>query len=261
MNDAAVGQYWNDNATAWTILARAGFDVYRDHLNTPAFFDILPDVRGLHGLDIGCGEGHNTRLLAQRGARMEAIDIAEIFVKKAIEAEQEHPLNIRYQVASATDLPFATEQFDFATAFMCLMDIPDAEMALREAFRVLKPNGFLQFSITHPCFDTPHRKNLRNPEGQTYAIEVGSYFKNLHGDIEEWIFGAAPSDLKDALPKFKIPRFTKTLSQWLNALIGVGFVIEQLQEPAPDDATVKEHPSLQDSQVVAYFLQVRCRKP
>ena len=37
---------------------------------------MLPDVRGLLGLDIGCGEGHNTRLLAGRGARVVAVDIA-----------------------------------------------------------------------------------------------------------------------------------------------------------------------------------------
>ncbi len=48
-------------------LARAGFDVYRDALNTPAFLAVLPDVRGQRGLDVGCGEGHNTRLLAERG--------------------------------------------------------------------------------------------------------------------------------------------------------------------------------------------------
>ncbi len=51
-------------------VARAGYDVFRDHLNTPAFFALLPDVAGLSGLDIGCGEGHNTRLLARRGARV-----------------------------------------------------------------------------------------------------------------------------------------------------------------------------------------------
>lgn len=75
MNHTEAGRYWNENAYAWTQLARAGYDTYRDHLNTPAFFAILPDVRGLAGLDIGCGEGHNTRLLAQRGARVTAVDI------------------------------------------------------------------------------------------------------------------------------------------------------------------------------------------
>ena len=70
MDHIEVGRYWNRNADAWTALARAGYDVYRDHLNTPAFLAMLPEVAGLSGLDIGCGEGHNTRLLARRGARM-----------------------------------------------------------------------------------------------------------------------------------------------------------------------------------------------
>src|SRR3954454_23267804 len=101
-----VGRLWNGNAEAWTRLARAGFDVYRDHLNTPAFFAMLPDVSGLAGLDIGCGEGHNTRLLARRGARMTAVDIAEVFIGPALQAEAGEPLGIDYRVASAVDLPF-----------------------------------------------------------------------------------------------------------------------------------------------------------
>ena len=80
MNHEDVGRLWNANADAWTKLARAGYDIYRDHLNTPAFFRMLPDVAGFTGLDIGCGEGHNTRLLARRGAQVKAIDIAEAFI-------------------------------------------------------------------------------------------------------------------------------------------------------------------------------------
>jgi trans-aconitate methyltransferase len=57
---------WNANAATWTELTRAGFDVYRDLVNTPAFFALLPPVDGRLCLDLGCGEGHNTRLLAGR---------------------------------------------------------------------------------------------------------------------------------------------------------------------------------------------------
>ena len=53
MDHTEVRRYWNANADAWTELARAGYDVYRDYLNTPAFFDMLPHVDGLSGLDIG----------------------------------------------------------------------------------------------------------------------------------------------------------------------------------------------------------------
>jgi ubiquinone/menaquinone biosynthesis C-methylase UbiE len=260
MNEQQAAQYWNENAIAWTTMARAGFDMYRDHLNTPAFFDILPDVKGLCGIDIGCGEGYNTRLLAQKGVRLKAIDISPVFIEKATETENDCPLGIEYRVASATQLPFVNASVDFAVSFMCLMDIPDPAKALQEAYRVLKPGGFFQFSIIHPCFNTPHRKNLRNLHGETYAIEVGDYFKNRNGKIEEWTFGAAPPDLKNKFPKFKVPIFNITLTQWFNAISAAGFRIEQINEPCPSNETVLKYPYLQDAGVVAYFLHIRCRK-
>ena len=260
MNHEEVGRLWNGNAAAWTKLARAGYDIYRDYLNTPAFFRMLPPVEGLSGLDIGCGEGHNTRLLAGRGARMTAIDIAEAFVAQAREVEEREPLGIDYRVASAVALPFADASFDFATGFMSFMDVPETDRVLAEAWRVLRPGGFLQFSISHPCFDTPHRRNLRDAAGKTYAIEVGDYFRNLEGEIDEWLFKAAPPHVKQGLPKFKTPRFRRTLSQWLNLLIATGFQLEHMEEPRPDDETVRACPGMQDAQVVAYFLHLRVRK-
>jgi ubiquinone/menaquinone biosynthesis C-methylase UbiE len=256
-----VGRFWNANADAWTKLARAGYDVYRDYLNTPAFFDMLPNVAGLAGLDIGCGEGHNTRLLAKCGARVTAIDIAETFIANARQAEAREPLDIDYRVASAVDLPFADANFDFITAFMSFMDIPQTDRVLAEAYRVLKPCGFLQFSISHPCFDTPHRRNLHDAHGLTYALEVGDYFRNLDGEVEEWLFGAAPLHAKQGLQKFKTPRFTRTISQWLNLLINTGFLLERVAEPRPGDETVRACPDMQDAQVVAYFLHIRVRRP
>src|SRR6266576_484411 len=92
MDHKDAGRFWNESAESWTKLARAGYDIYRDHLNTPAFFTMLPDVEGLAGLDVGCGEGHNTRLLAQRGARVSAIDISEVFIRHAKDTENETPL-------------------------------------------------------------------------------------------------------------------------------------------------------------------------
>ncbi len=99
-----VGKFWNANAHAWTQLVRAGFDIYRDGLNTPAFLRLLPDVQGQRGLDIGCGEGHNTRLLAKRGARMIGVDIAPKFIEYAVESEKRDPFGIEYLVASAVRL-------------------------------------------------------------------------------------------------------------------------------------------------------------
>jgi len=260
MNHKEAGRLWNESAESWAKLARAGYDIYRDQLNSPAFFAMLPEVKVLAGLDIGCGEGYNTRMLAKRGARVSAIDISEVFISYARHTEEEAPLGIDYHVASAVDLPFADSTFDFAAAFMSLMDVPETERALGEAHRVLKPGGFLQFSIAHPCFDTPHRRNLRDANHHTYALEVGDYFAGSDGTIDEWLFKAAPLQAKQGLRKFRLPRFRRTLSYWLNLLIRTGFQLEQIEEPRPSDETVAAYPGLQDAQIVSYFLHLRVRK-
>jgi ubiquinone/menaquinone biosynthesis C-methylase UbiE len=259
MKHTDVKRYWDGNADAWTKLSRAGYDTYRDHLNTPAFFAMLPDVRGLSGLDIGCGEGSNTRHLAGRGARMTALDISEVFIRHASRPPSPEPPGADYLVASAVELPFGDETFDFATGFMSFMDIPETDCVLVEAHRVIKPGGFLQFSITHPYIE--NKRDLRDENGRVYAVEISNYFQNLNGDVAEWIFSAAPPEAKEGVPNFKIPRFTRTISQWLNLLIAKGFILEQVEEPRPSDQTVREHPNLQDAQVAAYFLIVRARKP
>jgi SAM-dependent methyltransferase len=261
MDHEEVGRYWDENAEVWTELVRTGYDHYRDGLNTPAFLDMLPDVDGLPGLDVGCGEGHNTRLLAEHGARITGIDISRNFIRYAREAEEKQPLGIRYEIASAVDLPFDETSFDFAVAFMSLMDIPETESVMAEVLRVLRPGGFFQFSIAHPCFATPHRKNLYDEAGRVFAIEVGDYFRGREGEVEEWLFSAAPPEVREGLRAFRVPLFTRTLSWWLNSLVEAGFVLERFGEPYPTDGVVRERPGLQDAQVVAYFLHVRARKP
>lgn len=261
MDDSEAGRYWEQNAEAWTRLCRQGYDVYRDLLNTPAFLEMLPPVEGLAGLDLGCGEGHNTRLLMRRGARMSAIDVAPAFVRHAQAGQRGTPAGIRYAAASAQRLPFRDAAFDFATAFMSLMDLPEPQTALREACRVLKPGGFLQFSITHPCFDPPHRKLLRDAQGNAYAIEVGRYFEETAGRIDEWLFSAAPPAARMGLRPFQVPRFHRPLSVWFNAVWDAGLQIERVAEPCADRQTAARFPVIADTRVAAYFLHVRARKP
>lgn len=222
---------------------------------------MLPDVTGLRGLDIGCGEGHNTRLLAKRGATVTAVDISPKFIAHAKQAQADEPLGIDYHVASGTDLPFDDKTFDFATALMSIMDMAGADKAIAEVFRVLKPGGFFQFSITHPCTTTPYRKLIRDDHGWPVALEIGQYFDWDHGHIDQWLFGAAPQEAKAGLPPFRTPRFHRTLSHWLNAIIAVGFTLELVEEPVADDEAVRQCPDVEDTRIAPYFLHLRCRKP
>ena len=261
LDDKQTGQYWDANAEAWTKLSRAGYNISRDLLNTPAFMKLLGPAKSLDGLDIGCGDGDLTRRLAQMGNRMTGIDISPRFIKLASEHESQPGLDIKYQVASAQSLPFADFSFDLVVGMMSLMDMPRPDLAIAEAFRVLRPGGVFQFAITHPCFQTPKWQWVVDEQGKRTAVICGDYFAPSSGRIDVWTFGAAPREMKKDLEKFRIPRFDFTLSWWLNSLLEAGFRLEGFEEPSPDAQLLAAHPRFYDNRIIAFFLQIKCRKP
>ncbi len=260
MKRTEVARYWEANAETWTRHARAGYDIYRDGLNTPGFLEMLPPVRGLCGIDIGCGEGSNTRALAQLGARMHAIDVAPTFIRHARNAESAGPLGVAYLVADAADLPFDSGSFDFATAFMSMMDMADPGRALCETARVLRPGGFLQFSILHPCFVPPHRRVLRNADRTTRAIEIAGYFDATDGRIDTFRFGSVPQEEREKTEPFRVPRFHRTLSGWVDLVVEAGLVIQRFGEPRVSVELAKTEPTLEDTRVAPLFLHIRVIK-
>jgi SAM-dependent methyltransferase len=261
MKSAEVADLWEANAETWTRHSRAGYDIYRDALNTPAFLEMLPPISGLHGLDIGCGEGSNTRKLARLGAWMQAIDIAPTFIRHAQATEAADPLGIGYQVADGMALPFAEIAFDFVTVFMSLMDMPNQALVLQQAQRVLRPGGFLQFSILHPCFVPAHRKVLREADGKVRGIEIGGYFDTIDGRIDSWWFETLPREERERVAPFRTPRFHRTLSGWVDIVCRAGLVIEQFGEPCADPELAEAQPVVADTRVAPLFLHVRARKP
>jgi SAM-dependent methyltransferase len=220
---------------------------------------MLPNVTRSAGLDLGCGEGHNTRLLARRGAHMTAIDIARRFVQAAAAEERREPLGIRYLQGSAVALPFADEAFDFVVAFMSLMDMAELDRVLAEVHRVLRRGGFLQLSIEHPCTTTPRSGWVTDEHGKRVARTIGDYF-DQEPHLDTWIFGAAPPELRHDRRPFQIPRFPRTLSAWLNSIASAGLVLEAADEPYADEAAVAHHPRLDVTRTAPLFLHLRSRK-
>jgi SAM-dependent methyltransferase len=248
---------WNANAAAWTELSRAGFDPYRDLVNAPAFLELLPPVDGLVCLDLGCAEGHSTRLLVGQGARVAALDIAESFIAAAAGHDRSGTC---YVIGDAAVLPFCASAFDAVTAFMSLMDVPEPERTLGEVARVLRPGGFVQFSILHPVMSTPAGRWVRDESGVRQARVIGDYF--YEGPLTEtWTFGTAPAEVRDRYQPFTITYARRTMAGWLSAVLGVGLVIEAIAEPRADEETAATHPQVADTRIAPYFLIVRARKP
>jgi ubiquinone/menaquinone biosynthesis C-methylase UbiE len=258
LSDEDVARHWDANANQWSDHVRRGWDAYREHLNNPAFFEMVGDVRGKTLLDAGCGEGYNTRLLARAGARVTGIDLSLRMIELAREEENRGPLDIRYEVASFSDLSlFGDAAFDAVISTMALMDGSDLEGALREFHRVLPPGGDLFFSITHPCFMTRGYNWLRDNEGNKARLLVSDYFDDEPW-LERWQFERAP----EGTAPFAIPVFPRTISDYVNSLVAAGFILREIREPRPSEAACDEHPWLRPwRDHAALFLHFHAVKP
>ncbi len=89
-------------------------------------------------LDIGCGSGWATRLLAKKAkrGRVVGVDISDEMVRLARESSDGF-LNVEFQVASAESLPFEDAQFTHAFSMESLYYYVDVLRALKEIHRVL----------------------------------------------------------------------------------------------------------------------------
>lgn len=93
-------------------------------------------------LDLGCGSGWATRLMATKvtAGHVTGIDISDEMVRLAI-ADSRSFSNVDFRVASAETLPFADSEFSHAFSMESLYYYVDMLAALREIKRVLKPGG------------------------------------------------------------------------------------------------------------------------
>jgi SAM-dependent methyltransferase len=241
LDEEAVAAAWNRNAEQWTRDVQAGFDLYRELYTWPAFVRFMPPVDGRKIIDLGCGEGSNTRRFAGLGGSMTGVDLSAEMIRRAREAERQEPLGIRYEVGSFSDLSgFADGEFDGAVSTLALMDGPDLPAALGASHRVLRVGATLCFSVLHPCFVTPALRWLEDGHGGYQGLQVGRYFDQAPF-VEHWRFRRPGAD---AVQPFEVPRFPRTLSDYLNAVTAAGFRIARIGEPRPSEDPAREHPWL-----------------
>ncbi len=100
---------------------------------------------GSHALDIGCGICANSMRLARRGYIVSAADYSEPILVRARENVSRHNLSHRITIGreDILNLSFPDDHFDLVLCWGVLMHIPDAERAISQLIRVVKPGGFI----------------------------------------------------------------------------------------------------------------------
>lgn len=105
---------------------------------------------GMRVLDVACGPGNITRLIAQRaqpGGHAVGIDLASGMIELAI---HHRPPGADFALMDMENLAFSDHVFDAVVCGHGLQFAPDLGRALREAARVLRPRGVLAASVPAP---------------------------------------------------------------------------------------------------------------
>ena len=141
-----VVDIYDDHAKHWWDFSNPIFEPL--HAMVPARARYL-DRQGLHVdgrvvVDVGAGGGYVTKLLAGRGAKVAALDIA----RQALLAGATEVPRASFVEASAAVLPFADASVDMVVNTDVLVHLPGKlqEECVREMARILKPDGVLWFS-------------------------------------------------------------------------------------------------------------------
>ena len=106
--------------------------------------------KGKSVLDIGCGTGIFSRYFAETGATVTSMDISPALIEQA---KKETTLPITYLLGDAERLPFPDGSFDVVAGSSILHHL-DPVVAMKEVYRVLRPNGRCAFA----------EPNMMNPQ-------------------------------------------------------------------------------------------------
>ncbi|MBU6998465.1 MAG: class I SAM-dependent methyltransferase [Theionarchaea archaeon] len=231
-----VTQEWDRAAEAWTAFVRTGKDYYRDELNNPAMFDMLGSISGCKILDAACGEGYNTRIMAQKGAKITGVDFSPAMISLALQEEEREPLEIEYMVGDVCNLDMVREHtFDIVTCFMALQDIEFYAQAIQELWRVLIVKGRFVAVIPHPCFE----KRIRNGEivgGWEFADSASHHESPLYCKVDHY-FETSSYPIQWRMARldqhFATTSFHRTLTEYFDAFSAAGFLVSRLKEPRP----------------------------
>lgn len=121
----------------------------------------LPKGEHLRILDVGCGTGFFTILLAKRGHQVTGIDLTPDMILHARELAKEEGADCEFHVMDAENPEYDDNTFDFVISRNLTWTLPDAQKAYKEWMRVLKPGGvLLNFDANYGAVDFTDTSDL-----------------------------------------------------------------------------------------------------
>lgn len=209
---------WDNICNSRQMIIESGKDISLTHVTAPCILNKISQIAPKHVLDIGCGTGYITSLIAKQVESCYGVDVS----KKSIAVAQSkyYSKNLHFFNIALSDFR-PTIQFDACVSNMVFTSDPDWISSLNQIYNLLVPGGHLLIMITHPCF-WPEYWGFNHETWYNYEDEIF---------IEH--------DFSISLAKSigKTTYIHRPLSNYIKGILSSGFAIEEIVEPYPSKNT------------------------
>jgi len=211
----------------------------------PTLRTMVPDVRGLKVVDLGCGFGWFCRWAREQGAaQVLGLDVSEKMLARAKATTSDE--RITYAIADLEKLDLPEDAFDLAYSSLALHYIRDLAGLLAQVHRSLAPGGYFVFSIEHPIYMASVRPDWLLVEGGHKTWPVDHYL--VEGPrTTNWLSEG-------------VIKQHRMIGTTLNLLIQHGFTISRVEEWGPTDNQILSRPALAEDRERPMFLLVAARR-
>jgi len=217
---------------------------YNDFIEQPAIKAMLPSLKNLNVLDLGCGFGELAHYMIENGAiHVTGVDISEKMLSIARRHKQ-----IQYIHDTMEDVAFNEHYFDLVVSSLAFHYVEDYEALIHKIVKWLKPGGWLVFSTEHPIVVSSKENKgwIRDSENNVLYWPIDNY-----GDegLRSEFWGV------DGVVKYH-----RKLSTLMNVLIEAGLTIQKINEPESTPEGLHQLPKLINEKKRPSFIVIKAKK-
>ena len=193
---------------------------------------LCTQVAGTTVLDIGCSQGIASILLAREGHRVTGVDIetaALDYAREQLGQEEPHVSErVTFEFAEAADLPYEDGSFDTVLMGELLEHQLDPAPLLREARRVLAPDGLLAITFPYGIFRYPDHKEPLYLGPIIEQLEAGFAIERVEV-VERWV-GLVASAVREQSPKIQRNGWVLAMKAAESRLAEIDTLLEERRE-------------------------------
>ncbi len=213
----------------------------------PAIFSLLPDLKGLRILDLGCGFGEHCKKFVELGAeKVVGVDISEKML--AVAKEENSDPKIEYINMAMEDLDKIEGRFDLVISSLALHYVDDFFGVTKKIYNCLTDDGIFIFSQENPI-TTSYTGGDRwtvDENGNKIHANLSHYGKEGERDTTWFVDN--------------VKKYHRMFSTVVNTLVEAGFYADKMIEPLPTKEILDKYPDYEDLFHKPDFLLVRAKK-